>query len=65
MRCKACDTILNDYECRRKNPEGIHYDLCSGCYRYVRDAQTEDEQSVDVDSVMRYSREEEDIRNIL
>ena len=31
MRCKACNVILEPSELRRKDSEGIHYDLCYTC----------------------------------
>ena len=31
-RCKACDTILNEHELKRKDPETDQYlDLCNEC----------------------------------
>jgi len=33
MRCKACDSILNDYESTRKDSENNYIDLCGTCYR--------------------------------
>ena len=53
MRCKACNTILNDYELMRKDSEDRHVDLCSTCYRYSQNYVTED-TIVNVDSVLRY-----------
>jgi hypothetical protein len=33
MRCKACDTLLNDYESARKYPGTKEFiDLCGPCY---------------------------------
>jgi hypothetical protein len=38
-RCKACDTILNDSELKKKDPlTGHHLDLCSVCLSYSNDA---------------------------
>lgn len=37
MRCKACDTDLNDFECTRKTTSGEYLDLCSWCYSYIKD----------------------------
>ena len=54
MKCKACDTVLSDYESTRKNADGHFYDLCSGCFRYARDMVTENEKTVDIDSKLRY-----------
>jgi len=32
-RCKACDTILNEHELNRKDPETDQYvDLCNECF---------------------------------
>lgn len=37
-RCIACDKILTDYELTRKSVEtGEFIDLCSNCYKYVKD----------------------------
>lgn len=39
MRCKMCDTVLNDYELTRKDPKtGEFLDSCSECLRVVREA---------------------------
>jgi hypothetical protein len=32
MRCKACDTILDDNELTRKDSNGDFFDLCNTCY---------------------------------
>jgi hypothetical protein len=64
MRCKACDTILNDYELTRKDSEGRHYDLCGTCYKFVRDIETEN-NNVDVDSVLRYNDDTDYTKEIL
>jgi hypothetical protein len=32
MKCKSCDTLLNDFETRRVDGTGEHYDLCSVCF---------------------------------
>ena len=31
MRCKACDTLLSDWESIKKDPQGRYLDLCSSC----------------------------------
>lgn len=36
MRCKACDTLLNNYESTRKTTDGDYLDLCTLCYNYIR-----------------------------
>jgi hypothetical protein len=54
MRCKACKTILNDYEVRRKDSEEQYIDLCSPCYRHSQNVITEN-NDVDVDSIIRYN----------
>ena len=39
MRCKACNTLLNDAELRRKDKETNDYvDLCGACYYASEDA---------------------------
>lgn len=36
MRCKACNTSLNDFEATRKSKEsGEFIDLCNSCYNSV------------------------------
>ena len=38
-RCKACDTIMNEYELKRiDHNTGLHLDLCNVCARYSMDA---------------------------
>ena len=38
-RCKACDTIMNEYELKRiDHNTGHHLDLCNVCARYSMDA---------------------------
>ena len=42
MRCRACNVELDDRESTWKNLEtGEYYDLCSGCYGAMREAQKE------------------------
>ena len=37
MRCKACDTELNDFEATRKSSvTGEFLDLCNNCYKAVK-----------------------------
>jgi hypothetical protein len=37
MRCKACNTELNDFESTRKSSTtGEFIDLCNACYNSVR-----------------------------
>jgi hypothetical protein len=39
MRCKSCDTILNDYDLKRKCREtGEFLDLCGTCYSHSEEA---------------------------
>lgn len=50
-RCKACNTILNDYDLKRKDKlTGEFLDLCGLCYsesqEALYDAQSECEQSI-------------------
>lgn len=38
MRCKACDTLLTDYESTRKSIQtGEFLDLCNHCYTYIKE----------------------------
>jgi hypothetical protein len=32
MRCKACNTLLDDIESTRKDNQGRYVDLCSVCH---------------------------------
>lgn len=32
MRCRACDTLMTDFEIKRKDSVGNYYDLCSRCF---------------------------------
>lgn len=52
MRCKACNSILNDYESKRKDNDGIYVDLCGGCYRVSSRVVAEAVSDVDVDAIM-------------
>ena len=36
MRCRACNTVLNDYESTRKDSEDGFVDLCNHCYSHVK-----------------------------
>lgn len=37
MRCKACDTLLSDYEASRKSLITNEYlDLCNHCYSFIQ-----------------------------
>ena len=31
MKCRACDTLLDDLETLKKDHRGEHYDLCTEC----------------------------------
>lgn len=33
MRCKACDTLLNDNETKKKDTMGRYLDLCGSCFQ--------------------------------
>ena len=49
-RCKACNTLLNDYDLRRKDKNtGEHLDLCGLCFSESQaalyDAQSDTEVS--------------------
>tara|TARA_A100001015_G_C14656739_1_gene581392 strand:- start:367 stop:570 length:204 start_codon:yes stop_codon:yes gene_type:complete len=42
MRCRICDSLLNDFEVTRKYPkghdkEGEYVDICSNCLRHIKD----------------------------
>lgn len=43
MRCKACNTILEDLELTRKDPNGEFYDLCSVCYNSSQACEWDDD----------------------
>ena len=47
MRCKACDTILDDVELTRKDSNGDFFDLCNTCYSVSIASQWELEDSDD------------------
>lgn len=47
MRCKACDTILDDNELTRKDSYGDFFDLCNTCYSVSIASQWELEDSDD------------------
>ena len=47
MRCKACDTILDDVELTRKDSYGDFFDLCNTCYSVSIASQWELEDSDD------------------
>lgn len=47
MRCKACDTILDDVELTRKDSHGDFFDLCNTCYSVSVASQWELEDSDD------------------
>ena len=32
MKCKACDTLLDEIESTRKDNHGVYVDLCSVCH---------------------------------
>jgi hypothetical protein len=37
MRCRACDTVLTDYELTRKSAQsGEFLDLCNGCFKEIK-----------------------------
>ena len=36
MRCRACNTVLNDYESTRKDSNDGFVDLCNHCYSHVK-----------------------------
>lgn len=57
MRCKACDTILEDRELKRKDKQtGEYLDLCDVCFSISEEAidfdfmLTDDEEDYDYDS---------------
>lgn len=54
MRCKACDTMMTDYELSRKDSNGQYYDLCGHCLSHSIEAETVDVKGVDIDPYIRY-----------
>lgn len=36
MHCRACDTMLNDFETTRKDTRGEYLDLCSCCFDEIK-----------------------------
>jgi hypothetical protein len=39
MRCKACNALMTDADCRRKDKEtGEYLDLCGACFYASEDA---------------------------
>lgn len=48
MRCKACDTLLNQYELSAKDNAGKFHDLCSGCLSVVRKSISDIDAKVDI-----------------
>lgn len=47
MRCRACDTILTDFEMTRKDSQGTYYDMCSDCLSVARKAVSDNTAVVD------------------
>ena len=38
MRCICCDKLLTDFECSRKSiTSGEYLDMCSECYKHIKD----------------------------
>lgn len=57
MRCRACDSILDDNEVIVKDSKTLtHVDLCRECFGIFRNEQTEEEkdEKIQIDSVLRY-----------
>ena len=46
MRCRACNSELNDWEATRKDDKGEFHDLCSDCFSEIRTAIWEREVTV-------------------
>lgn len=47
MRCKACDTILDDVEMARKDIRGNYWDMCSNCVTHSLSAVLDMEELYD------------------
>lgn len=60
MRCKACDTILTDFELTRVDPQGMYYDMCLDCLSVARKAVSDIDAIVDtkVDREYTYPNDE-------
>ena len=57
MRCRACDTMLSDYEVTRKDKlTGEYTDLCSNCFGHSIKAMSDFETTVD--SVVDFGNED-------
>ena len=46
MRCRACNAELNDIESTRKDSTGDFIDLCGECLGAIRQAQFEDDLTI-------------------
>jgi hypothetical protein len=46
MRCRACNSELNDWEATRKDSKGEFHDLCSDCFAEIKTALWEQEVTV-------------------
>ena len=47
-RCKACDTIMNEWELKRIDMmTGLHLDLCNVCKSHSNDAITENGEEME------------------
>jgi hypothetical protein len=47
MRCRACNTILEDAELTRKDPDGCFYDLCNVCFNSSQACEWDDDSFFD------------------
>lgn len=64
MRCRACDTILTDFELTKVDSQGVHYDMCSDCLRVSRKAVSDIDASVDTLVDREYVYPEDELDNI-
>lgn len=46
MRCRACNSELNDFESTKKDSNGEYYDLCSDCFSEIKTALWEQEVTI-------------------
>ena len=53
MRCKCCDTILNEWECKAKEPTDRtkYLDLCSVCRYHSNPYKLDDEEIIKKDDL--------------
>ena len=61
MRCKACDTIMTDYELTRVAPNGQYYDMCSDCVKVSKKAVSDIDATVDIRVDREYEYLDDDV----